>query len=113
MKLTAQEDKVLQLTATGMSAKEIADKLFISPVTAQNHLHHIKNKLNLQKSTELVAYYWCSFFGSSLAEQRRAFGSFFLIGLIGFQIFTFNPDLIRVLRVRNSRRKTETELIIW
>lgn len=54
MMLTKQEDRVLQLTATGLSAKEIADKLFISPVTAQNHLHHIKNKLNLQKSTELI-----------------------------------------------------------
>lgn len=111
MILTRQENKVLRLNAIGFSAKEIADNLSISTVTAQNHLKNIKGKLNLQKSTELVAFYWCRLFGTSLEEQRRAISGFFLIALILLQTFVMNDDMIRVRSSRRGR-KNETEYII-
>ena len=40
-KLTAREVEVLRLVARGMSSKEIAAELVISPKTARNHIEHI------------------------------------------------------------------------
>ncbi len=42
--LTAREVDVLRLVALGLSAKEIAARLVISPKTARNHIEHIYTK---------------------------------------------------------------------
>ena len=54
--LTAREQEILRLLAEGLSSKEIARKLFISPKTVENHRANIMNKLNLHSSIELVRY---------------------------------------------------------
>jgi DNA-binding CsgD family transcriptional regulator len=43
--LTAREVDVLRLIARGMSSKEIAARLVISPKTARNHTEHIYSKI--------------------------------------------------------------------
>ncbi len=43
--LTAREIDVLQLVARGLSSKEIATRLVISPKTARNHVEHIYVKI--------------------------------------------------------------------
>jgi HD-GYP domain-containing protein (c-di-GMP phosphodiesterase class II) len=43
--LTAREVDVLRLAARGLSSKEIASRLVISPKTARNHLEHIYTKI--------------------------------------------------------------------
>jgi HD-GYP domain-containing protein (c-di-GMP phosphodiesterase class II) len=43
--LTAREVDVLRLVARGMSSKEIASRLVISPKTARNHIEHIYTKI--------------------------------------------------------------------
>src|SRR5262249_44858967 len=43
--LTAREIDVLRLLARGMSSKEIATQLVISPKTARNHIEHIYAKI--------------------------------------------------------------------
>jgi HD-GYP domain-containing protein (c-di-GMP phosphodiesterase class II) len=43
--LTAREVDVLRLLARGMSSKEIASQLVISPKTARNHIEHIYVKI--------------------------------------------------------------------
>ena len=43
--LTAREVEVLRLLARGLSNKEIAGRLFISPKTAGNHIEHIYSKI--------------------------------------------------------------------
>jgi DNA-binding NarL/FixJ family response regulator len=54
--LTAREQEILRLLAEGLSSKEIAQKLFISPKTVENHRANIMNKLDLHSSIELVRY---------------------------------------------------------
>jgi DNA-binding CsgD family transcriptional regulator len=43
--LTAREIDVLGLVARGLSSKEIATQLVISPKTARNHIEHIYVKI--------------------------------------------------------------------
>lgn len=54
--LTRREQQVMRLLAEGLSAKEIAEKLFISPKTVENHRANIMNKLDLHSNMELVRY---------------------------------------------------------
>ncbi len=44
--LTAREIDVLRLLARGMSSRQIADRLVISPKTARNHIEHIYVKID-------------------------------------------------------------------
>jgi len=43
--LTAREVEVLQFLARGMSNKQIATRLVISPKTVSNHVEHIYGKI--------------------------------------------------------------------
>ena len=54
--LTPREQEIMRLLAEGLSTKEIADKLFISPKTVENHRANIMNKLDLHSTHELVRY---------------------------------------------------------
>ncbi len=49
--LTPREREVLNLLALGMSDKEIADELYISPRTAMTHVGNILSKLGVNKRT--------------------------------------------------------------
>jgi DNA-binding CsgD family transcriptional regulator len=44
------------LLAEGLPTREIAEKLFISPKTVDNHRANIMNKLDLHSTLELVRY---------------------------------------------------------
>jgi DNA-binding NarL/FixJ family response regulator len=54
--LTSREREVLKLIAEGKSSKEIANLLFISVFTVNNHRASIMEKLDLNKATDLVKY---------------------------------------------------------
>lgn len=54
--LTTREREVLQLIADGKTSKEIAQLLFISIHTVNNHRKNIKHKLAIRKNTDLVRY---------------------------------------------------------
>jgi DNA-binding NarL/FixJ family response regulator len=54
--LTLREQQVLVMLAEGQSSKQIADKLFISPKTAENHRSSIMRKLELHSAIELARY---------------------------------------------------------
>ncbi len=54
--LTPREREVLKLIAEGKSSKEIANLLFISVSTVNNHRASIMEKLSLNKATDLVKY---------------------------------------------------------
>ena len=54
--LTPREQEVMRLLAEGLPRKEIAEKLFISPKTVENHRTNIMNKLKLHSTIELIRY---------------------------------------------------------
>ena len=54
--LSKREVEVLKLIASGMSNRDIADKLFISIRTVDAHRNHIMQKLSLKSTAELVKY---------------------------------------------------------
>lgn len=54
--LSHREVDVLRLAARGLTTQEIADRLFISPKTADHHIQHIYNKITV--STRAAAALW-------------------------------------------------------
>ncbi len=52
--ITGREREILHLLASGTSTKAIAEKLFISPATARNHIHNILTKLEVRSRLEAV-----------------------------------------------------------
>ncbi len=52
--LTSREQEIFRHLAEGLSTKEIAEKLFISPKTVENHRSHIMSKMELATPVELV-----------------------------------------------------------
>ena len=54
--LTPREQQVMRLLAEGISIKEIAERLFISPKTVENHRTNIMSKLELHSAVELIRY---------------------------------------------------------
>ncbi len=55
-KLTDRETEVLRLVATGLSSKQIATRLVLSPRTVQNHIQGTLRKLQLHNRVELTRY---------------------------------------------------------
>lgn len=54
--LTTREREVLQLTAEGYSNADIAERLSISPRTAETHRANMMHKLGLRTQTDLIRY---------------------------------------------------------
>jgi DNA-binding NarL/FixJ family response regulator len=55
-RLSDRELQVFRLIGQGRSVKDIADELFLSPKTVETHKEHIKQKLNLTSSNDLLRY---------------------------------------------------------
>ncbi len=55
-RLTDRETEVLRLVAKGMSYKMIAERLFLSHRTVQNHVQNTLRKLQLHNRVQLVRY---------------------------------------------------------
>lgn len=54
--LTARENQILELIASGKSNQEVADTLFLSIKTVETHKANILGKLGLKNMAELVKY---------------------------------------------------------
>jgi len=52
VRLTRGEARILQMLSKGLSNKEIAQQLRLSPYTVKNHVHHILDKLNVRNRIE-------------------------------------------------------------
>ncbi|PVG80633.1 LuxR family transcriptional regulator [Nocardioides gansuensis] len=61
--LTRRERQIAELVHKGLSDKQIADTLVISPRTAETHVQHILTKLGFKSRTQVAAW---------IGEQRRA-----------------------------------------
>jgi DNA-binding CsgD family transcriptional regulator len=54
--LTAREHEVLYLAARGLTNREIAVALFMSPRTVETHRANLMRKLNLRTQADLIRY---------------------------------------------------------
>jgi two-component system, NarL family, response regulator NreC len=54
--LTGREREVLQLVAEGLSSPEVAERLSLSPRTAEAHRANLMRKLGLHNQTELIRF---------------------------------------------------------
>lgn len=109
MKLSTREEEILQLHSIGLTPDEIADKLYRSRETIRKTICNIKIKLNLQKASELTAYYWCKFFGVSFEEQKKSILSACVCLLV---LFTLSIDSFDKRRFRIRSRKECAEYVV-
>ena len=118
VKLTKRESEIAELFAWCASKKDIANRLYISERTVENHARNIYVKIGCQKVNELSAWWFCTNFHISFDLSpltRRAIATCLLV-LVVFQM-TFNSDTIiraqrtqaRTTRVRSARRKNESD----
>lgn len=56
--LTKRENEILEMLSTGLLAKEIAPKLFISIDTVRKHIFHIYEKLHVTNRVEAINKYF-------------------------------------------------------
>jgi DNA-binding NarL/FixJ family response regulator len=54
--LTLRERQILLLSAQGQTARQMAERLGISPLTARKHRENLMRKLNLHSTAEVTAY---------------------------------------------------------
>jgi len=54
--LTDRESDVLRLVVEGLTARQIASRLVLSPRTVENHVQHVLRKLDLPNRAALVRY---------------------------------------------------------
>jgi DNA-binding CsgD family transcriptional regulator len=52
--MTAAELAVAQLVAEGLTNREVAERLFVSPHTVSSHLRHVFLKLGINSRVELA-----------------------------------------------------------
>ena len=53
--LSVREREVLELVARGLSNQQIAQRLFLSPITVRNHVSHILRKLHVADRAQAVS----------------------------------------------------------
>jgi DNA-binding NarL/FixJ family response regulator len=71
-RLTDRETQVLRLVATGLTYKQIAERLVLSHRTVQNHVQSTLTKLQLHNRIELVRYALDNGLGEAEADARPA-----------------------------------------
>jgi DNA-binding CsgD family transcriptional regulator len=116
--LSKRENEVAKYMAWGATKKEVAQKLFISERTVENHARSIYEKTGCTKVNELSAWWFCKNFGISfdLSPIKRSLVSLaLLIVILPSQIFKHN-DIYRTFRssrvecrtARRVRREIDT-----
>jgi DNA-binding CsgD family transcriptional regulator len=54
MSITAREREVLMLTSNGLSSKQIANQIYLSHYTVNDHLKNLKAKMHAANVAQLV-----------------------------------------------------------
>jgi DNA-binding NarL/FixJ family response regulator len=54
--LSLKEIEIVKLISKGLTSKEIAELIFVSPRTVETHRHNILKKLNLQNAAQLSSW---------------------------------------------------------
>jgi DNA-binding CsgD family transcriptional regulator len=56
--ISKREHEILLLMTKGLNSPQIAEKLFISYHTVENHKRNLRQKTNTKTSAELIHYFW-------------------------------------------------------
>lgn len=99
--LSKREQTIARLIAWGYTKKEIAYRLFVSPLTISAHLRNIYSKLAIHKETDLCR--WWIFTEYAIADNplRKVIAVFFLLLSIA-SVLTDN-NMVRVFRSAPAR----------
>lgn len=117
-KLTRRESEIAEMFAWGASKKEVADRLFVSERTVENHARNIYGKTGCGKVNELSAWWFCTTFHISfdLSPLKQRVAALAMLLFISPQVFRGNDDIYRVFRgkitartCRSARRKPESK----
>lgn len=54
--LTVRENEIFQRLARGMSVKDIAAELVVSPYTVYTHINNIRRKIGVKKTADIIRY---------------------------------------------------------
>jgi DNA-binding NarL/FixJ family response regulator len=68
--LTEREREIVALVATGLSNAEIADQLFLSPLTVKTHANHAMTKLGARDRAQLVVIAYQAGLTSTAAARQ-------------------------------------------
>lgn len=106
-KLTKREAQVGKLLAWGACKKTVADRLFISVHTVENHVRNIFVKTECRSVNEFSAWYFCTHFGISmeLSPLRNVIAIFLLT-------IYLSGDVTHNLDIFTKTRSTRTTAII-
>lgn len=119
VKLTKRETEIAELFAWGASKKEIANRLYVSERTVENHTRNIYEKVGCGKVNELSAWWFCTKFSISfsLSPLKQRLVAFAMLLLISPQALYNNEDVVRAVRsnaatrtCRVTRRRSESEV---
>ncbi len=121
--LTKRESEIAELFAWGASKKDVANRLYISERTVENHARNIYAKTGCQKINELCAWWFCTTFHISfdLSPLKRNMVTYFLLLILTPQIIGIdNQDYCRmrartrttkVVRARRSRKDSDINIL--
>lgn len=118
--LTKRESEIAELFAWGAAKKDVANRLYISERTVENHTRNIYEKVGVTKVNELSAWWFCTKFKISfdLSPLKRGIVAMFFLSIISFmEVYAQDSTLYRPLktrtqrvsRVRQGRRKNEAD----
>lgn len=102
--LTKREAEVAELFAWGATKKDVANHLFISERTVENHARNIYEKTGVSKINELSAWWFCTNFGISfdLSPLKRKSIALALLALLLPTIIHNNYNATRCCRTRTT-----------
>ena len=105
--LTKRESEIAELFAWGASKKDIANRLYISERTVENHARNIYSKIGCQKVNELCAWWFCTTFHISfdLSPLTRKMVTIVCLCLMIPSILNLD-DNNQMVRVRTTRVTT-------
>lgn len=109
-KLTKRESEIAELFAWGASKKDIANRLFISERTVENHARNIFMKTGCQKVNELSAWWFCTTFHISfdLSPLKRKIIAYMMLLVFIPTIFTNEDAFVRVRTQGRANRTLRT-----
>ncbi len=120
--LTKREAEIAELLAWGATKKDVANRLFVSERTIENHTRSIYEKTGVTKINELSAWWFCTTFHISfdLSPLTRSTIATFMLLLVLFQM-TVNADSIirtqinatRITRVRSHKNESDDATILF